>query len=203
MPLKNSARKTIQGTGFTITSRFNFQIVNARPNFSKQVRLTKRRIWIIGGNKMNITSNDELVEIIGEGLLWDIVGNYAETHLEFLKEALRPLGYIDYEDVDKITFAEVRESDEFIINDFSAQEGILTMEYEMPAGILAKNDDGSVCFHVTTWCTGQVEIPDIDSYNWNSIEFDSLNRLQILAYSHLVKAIRLSYEDTEADDLNA
>ena len=56
---------------------------------------------------------------------------------------------------------------------------------------------------MTTWCTGQVEIPDIDSYNWNSIEFDSLNRLQILAYSHLVKAIRLSYEDTEADDLNA
>ena len=152
---------------------------------------------------MKIDSNDELVEIIGEGLLWDIVGNYAETHLEFLKEALRPLGYIDYEDVDKITFAEVRESDEFIINDFSAQEGILTVEYEMPAGILAENDDGSVCFHVTTWCTGQVEIPDIDSYNWNRIEFDSLNRPQILAYSHLVKAIRLSYEDTEADDLNA
>ena len=67
---------------------------------------------------MKIDSNDELVEIIGEGLLWDIVGNYAETHLEFLKEALRPLGYIDYEDIDKITFAEVRESDEFIINDF-------------------------------------------------------------------------------------
>ena len=95
---------------------------------------------------MKIKSNDELVKIIGEGLLWDIVGNYAETHLELLKEALRPLGYIDYEDIDKITFAEVRESDEFIINDFSAQEGILTVEYEMPAGILAENDDGSVCF---------------------------------------------------------
>lgn len=152
---------------------------------------------------MKIDSNDELVEIIGEGLLWDIVGNYAETHLELLKEALRPLGYIDYEDVDKITFAEVRESDEFIVNEFSAKEGILTVEYEMPAGILAKNDDGSVCFHVTTWCTGEVEIPDINSYNWNDIEFDSLNRLQILAYSNLVKTIRLSYEDTEADDLNA
>ena len=152
---------------------------------------------------MKIDSNDELVEIIGEALLWDIVGNYTETHLELLKEALRPLGYIDHEDIDKITFAEVRESDEFIINDFSAQAGILTVEYEMPAGILAKNGDGSVCFHVTTWCTGQVEIPDIDSYNWNEIEFDSLNRPQILAYSHLVKVIRLSYEDTEADDLNA
>ena len=152
---------------------------------------------------MSINSNDKLVEIIGEGFLWDIVGNYAETHLELLKEALRPLGYINYEDVDKITFVEVRESDEFIVNEFRAKEGILTVEYEMPAGILAKNDDGSVCFHVTTWCTGEVEIPDIDSYNWNDIEFDSLNRPQILGYSHLVKTIRLSYEDTEADDLNA
>ena len=152
---------------------------------------------------MKIDSNDELVEIVGEGLLWDIVGNYAETHLELLQEALRPLGYIDYEDVDKITFAEIRESDEFIVNDFGAQEGILTVEYEMPAKILAKNDDGSVCIHVTTWCTGQVEIPDIDSYNWNTIEFDSLNRLQILDYSHLVKVICLSYEGMEADDLNA
>ena len=152
---------------------------------------------------MSINSNDKLVEIIGEGFLWDIVGNYAETHLELLKETLRPLGYINYEDVEKITFAEVRESDEFIVNEFRAKEGILTVEYEMPAGILAKNDDGSVCFHVTTWCTGEVEIPDIDSYNWNDIEFDSLNRPQILGYSHLVKTIRLSYEDTEADDLNA
>ena len=152
---------------------------------------------------MKIKSNDELVKIIGEGLLWDIVGNYAETHLELLKEALRPLDYIDYEDIDKITFAEVRESDEFIVNEFSAKEGILTVKYEMPAGILAENDDVSVCFHVTTWCIGEVEIPDIDSYNWNGIEFDSLNRPQILDYSHLVKTIRLSYEDTEADDLNA
>ncbi len=152
---------------------------------------------------MSINSNDKLIEIIGEGLLWDIVGNYVEIHLELLKEALRPLGYIDYEDVDKITFAEVRESDEFIVNEFCAKDGILTVEYEMPAGILAKNDDSSVCFHVTTWCTGEVEIPDINSYNWNSIEFDSLNRPQILAYRNLVKTIRLSYEDTEADDLNA
>lgn len=155
------------------------------------------------GIKMNINSNDELIDIIGEGLLWDIVGNYAETHLEILKEALRPLGYIEYEDIDKITFAEVRESDEFIVSNFSTKEGVLTIEYEMPAGILAKNNDSSVCFHVTTWCTGQVEIPDIDSYNWNEVEFDKLGRLEILSYSHLVKMIRLFYEDTEVDDLNA
>ena len=152
---------------------------------------------------MKINSNDELTEIIGEGFLWAIVGNYAETHLELLKEALRPLADIDYKDLDKITVVKVLETEEFIVNEYSTHEGILKVKYEMPAVILAKNDDGSVCFYVTTLCTGEVEIPDIDSYHWNGIEFDSLNRLQILAYSHLVKKIRLSYEDTEADDLNA
>ena len=50
---------------------------------------------------MAINSNDQLVEMIGTTLLWEVVGDYAETHLELLKEALRPLGYIDYEDVKK------------------------------------------------------------------------------------------------------
>ena len=37
---------------------------------------------------MEINNNDELIEIIGEEFLWEIVGNYVETHLELLKEAM-------------------------------------------------------------------------------------------------------------------
>lgn len=149
---------------------------------------------------MKSDSNDEQVKKIGEGLLWAVVGNYAETHLELLKEALRPVDNMDSEAIDKITVLKVRETDEFIVNEFSAQDGILTVKYEMPAVILAKSDDDSVCFYVTTLCTGEAEIPDMDSYNWNGIEFDSLNRTQILEYSHLVKKIILSYEDIKVDD---
>ena len=160
---------------------------------------------------MEINNNDELIEIIGEEFLWEIVGNYVETHLELLKEAMRPLGYIDYNDVQKITFAEVRESDEFIVNGFNAKDGILTVNYEMPAGILTENDDGSVCFHVTTWCSGTIDIPDINSFDWNSIDFDNANsRGYLLPYHNvlkkitgLVKRITLCYEEIEADDLNA
>ena len=152
---------------------------------------------------MAINSNDQLVEMIGTTLLWEVVGDYVETHLELLKEALRPLGYIDYEAVKKITSAEILDSDEFIVRAFRANEGILTVEYEMPAIIIAYNDDRSISFRVTTLCTGEVEIPDVHSYNWNDIKFSSLNRLQILAYSNLVKAIRLTYRDIEADDENA
>lgn len=120
--------------------------------------------------------------------------------MELLKEALRPVDNVDSEDIEKITIVKVRETDEFIVNELSAQEGILTVKYEMPAVIFAKSDDDSVCFYVTTLCTGEAEIPDMDSYNWNGIEFDSLNRTQILEYSHLIKKISLSYEDIKVDD---
>ena len=76
---------------------------------------------------MEINNNDELIEIIGEEFLWEIVGNYVETHLELLKEAMRPLGYIDCNDVEKIRFAEVRESDEFIVNGFNDKDSILKL----------------------------------------------------------------------------
>lgn len=152
---------------------------------------------------MEINSNEKLIEVVGETFLWDIVGEYIANDIEHLKEALRTLGYINHDDVEKITFAENRDSDEFTITNFSRKDGILTVEYEMPAGIIAKNDDKSVCFYVTTYCTGTIEIPDVDTYDWSSIDFKDIDRPMILSYSHLAKIIRLSYEDIEADVLNA
>lgn len=152
---------------------------------------------------MKIKSNEELIEIIGEALLWDIAGEYVATDIEHLKEALLTLGYVEHNDIEQITSANHRDSDEFIISEFSEKDGVLIVEFEMPSGIIAKSDDGEVCFYVTTNCTGTIEIPDIDSYNWSSIDFTDLSRPEILSYSHLVKMICLSYEDIEADDLRA
>lgn len=152
---------------------------------------------------MKIKSNEELIEIVGEALLWDIAGEYITTDIEHLKEALLTLGYIEHNDVEKITSANHRDSDEFIINEFSEKDGVLIVKFEMPSGIIAKSDNEEVCFRVTTNCTGMIEIPDIDSYNWSSIDFTDLSRPEILSYSHLVKMIRLSYEDIEADNINA
>lgn len=160
----------------------------------------ENRGWIVREINMKINSNNELIEIMKEGLLWVVVGNYAETHSELLKEALRSVDNMQFEDVDKITVVKVLETEEFIVKEYSTQKGILTLKYEMPAVILAKNDDDSICNHVATLCTGEVEIFDIDSYNWNGIEFDRLNRTQMLEYSHLVKKISLSYEDIKVGD---
>ncbi len=153
---------------------------------------------------MKYTSNEQLLDVIGEGFLWNIVSNYAETHPELLKEAMLAwCGYIDETEIAQITFIEVRESDEFIVNGFTAKEGILTVSYEMPAGILARNDDGSVCYHVTTWCSGEAQVPDHASFDWGALDFEKMNRYQILSHGNLAKVVRFVYEETEADNLNA
>ncbi|MBQ8968010.1 hypothetical protein [Ruminococcus sp.] len=152
---------------------------------------------------MKINSNEELLEVIGEGFLWNIVSEYIAHDIEHIKEALRQLGYIDQADVDKLTFAEDRDSDEFNIISFSENGHTLTAEYEMPTGILTCNEDKSVCFHMTACCTGTIEVPDYSSYDWGALDFENMNRPQILSYSHLAKLKSLSYEYVEADDLNA
>ncbi len=152
---------------------------------------------------MEINSNEELVEIIGEAFLWDIIGEYISTDVKNIKEILSRIGYVELDDVEKITYAKIQESDEFVITKFSAKGGVLIVGFEMPAIIIAESDSGDVCFRITTTCTGTVEIPDIDSYDWHSMEFWNMNRLDILSYSDLANIIAVFYEDTEADDLTA
>ena len=152
---------------------------------------------------MEINRNEELVEMIGEAFLWEIISEYICTDVKKMKEELSRIGYIELEDVEKIISAEVLESDEFVITKFSTKGGILTVGFEMPAIIIAESDNGDVCFRVTTTCTGTVEIPDVDSYDWRSMDFEKMNRYDILSHSNLAKIIAIFYEDTEVDDLTA
>ena len=70
---------------------------------------------------------------------------------------------------------------------------------------------GMVYYTAYTWCSGTIDIPDIDSFDWNSIDFDNANsRGYLLPYNNAlkkitdrVKRITLCYEEIEADDLNA
>ncbi len=145
--------------------------------------------------------NNELAEIIGEAFLWDIVSEYIGKDFENIKEELRHLIYTEKTTVEKIARAEVHESDEFIVTDFEEQNGHLTLNFEMPAIINAIGENNEYLFRVTTYCTGTVRIPDAESYDWDSLDFDNMNRLDILTHSDLAEILTLHYKDTEADDL--
>ena len=154
---------------------------------------------------MDIQSNEVLLDVIGEDFLWEIIGDYIEHDLAHIKDALRNLGYIDQAAVDTIAWAEVQDSEYFDVSGFHAENGTLRISFEMPALINTKNAAGDWLFRITTFITGTVEVPDIDSFDWNSMDLSDMNRLDILAHKDLAKNIHVVYEeqDTEADDLRA
>lgn len=55
-----------------------------------------------GGAAMKISSNEELMEVIGEAFLWDMIGDYVEHDFTHIKEALHKIGYIKQEMVEQI-----------------------------------------------------------------------------------------------------
>lgn len=152
---------------------------------------------------MNINSNEELAATIGEPFLWEIVGTYVENDLQHIKEELGMLGRIEPKTVERIASAEVQTSDEFIITGFCAKDGVLTVSFEMPAIIQTWSDSMEALLSITTFCTGTVEIPDVDAYDWNVLDFENMRKQELLSHSDLVKNIAVAYEDTEADDLTA
>ena len=152
---------------------------------------------------MKISSNEELLEVIGEAFLWDVISDHVEHDLTHIKEALHKIGYIDQEMVEQIAWAEIQESDEFNVIAFHEYNGMLRVSFEMPALINTQNSSGDWLFRITTFCTGTVEIPDVGSFDWNSLDLDDMDRPTILSHKDLAKNISVVYEeqDTEADDL--
>ena len=150
---------------------------------------------------MDISNNEELVEIVSETLLWEIVSEHVTTDVERLKEELRKIGNRDQNKVERLTSAEVLQSDEFIITGYEERGSKLVVGFDMPAIVITWSDDKKVGFRVTTSCIGTVEIPDISSYDWSALDFEDMDRLTLLSYSHLTDKLNYSYEYTEADTI--
>lgn len=145
--------------------------------------------------------NDEFVEKLGIYFLWNIVNDYVCKDIEGIKDALiKNVGYIDIEDINKLSSAEIQDSDEFIVNEYGNDAGTLTLKYEMPAIIIVKSDSKEVCLRVTTSCEGMIEIPDVDKYDWDSLNFEKMSLPEILEYSYIAKVTSVSYQYIEADE---
>ena len=63
------------------------------------------------------------------------------------------------------------------------RKDVCTIKYEMPAII-----------RVTTSCEGVIEIPDVDRYNCDSLNFEKMSLPEILEYSYIAKVASVSYK---------
>lgn len=91
----------------------------------------------------------------------------------------------------------------FIITEYANDAGTLTTKFEMPAIIIAEDDNEKVCLRITTSCEGVIEIPKVETYDWDILNFEDMLLPKILEYAYMTNVISISYEYIEADDLNA
>lgn len=65
---------------------------------------------------MAVIINDEFVEQLGVDFLWNIISDYVSKDIETIKDTLiKNVGYVDIEEINKLTSAEVQESDMVLV----------------------------------------------------------------------------------------
>ena len=159
---------------------------------------------IEGRCRRTMIINDDFVEKLGADFLWNIVSDYVCKDIKGIKNALiKNVGYVDREDINKLSSVEIQESDEFIVNEYVNVAGTLTLKYEMPVIIIAESENKEVCLRITTSCEGVIEIPNVDMHDWSSLNFEKMRLPEILEYSYMTNVVSISYEYIEVDDLNA
>lgn len=145
--------------------------------------------------------NEQLIELLSETLLFEVIAAKVEE-VDQLPVMLQNIGYIEeLENVlSKITFCEAFESDLDIIHFNQEGESIL-ITYQLTFLLSAWHHNQQL-LRITASATGTCQIPGIESYDWKSVDFEGMNKKELLANRGLVNIVELDYSDVEADGVN-
>lgn len=139
------------------------------------------------------------IEEIAETLLWENVSKSVEKISE-LKAMLEGIGYMDKELAEKIDECEVLETEEFCIINVREQAEHIQVEFEMPF-ILYCWQNKAHMLRVTACVSGICEIPDDEHFDYDTVDFSSMNRKELLSYGNMVRIFDVEYSDVEAEQI--
>jgi hypothetical protein len=89
-----------------------------------------------------------------------------------------------------------------MINHIKDGESLL-VSFEMPLILSTWNQEQQL-LRITATATGACRIPDIGTYDWENVDFDGMNKQELLGMSKdLVEIVELHYTDVEADEMEA
>lgn len=67
--------------------------------------------------------------------------------------------------------------------------------------ILSVRSEKSSLLRIQAIAKGKCSILNIEQHHWENIDFDFMNKKEILQYKKLVNMIKLYYSDIECDDM--
>ncbi len=144
----------------------------------------------------------QLIDTLSTTLLWEVVSANIEK-IDQLPIMLRDIGYV--EDIDnviaQITECEVFNSEPLEIISFDKNEESILITFEMQF-VLSAWSGRKQLLRITAAATGKCRIPDIGKYDWESIDFEDLDKKELLSYEGLVDILELNYPSSECDDVS-
>lgn len=143
----------------------------------------------------------ELIESISETFLTEVVSAYVEQS-RFLPEMLADIGYLDNKDemIKRVDGMEILDSEPLEIFYNIAENGKITFGFEMPFVLVAKSGREQL-LRITAIAAGKCSIPDESAFNWSALDWDDMNKQELLAHKDLAEFLLLNFEDAECDDL--
>ena len=146
---------------------------------------------------------EELIESLRESLLLQVVRSHIEQ-LNQLPIMLKKIEYLENkaEIISSITRCEILTSDKFKIRKTDIEGSKIVIHYEMPSITLAAWNDKTQLLRVVVTMKGLLAIPDIDQYNWHSIDFSEMSKEELLENKSLVYILETFYENVECDDVS-
>ncbi|MHC5217769.1 hypothetical protein ACYSNR_14000 [Enterococcus sp. LJL128] len=141
-----------------------------------------------------------LIELLSETLLWETVSLHAEE-LERVKPLLKTLEYVDQKKAAAVNRSEVFHTDSFEVKSWGVEGTKLIMDFEMPF-VLSLWQEEECLFRLSASAAGSCMIPDVGSWDWSKLDWESLDKLEMLKHAHLVDITGMRYTNVECDDIS-
>lgn len=147
-------------------------------------------------------NREQLEEVLSETLLWEVISENVEN-VNQLPIMLQDINYLENKNsvIAIIDECEVLISDSFdIIKSETHGENIL-ISFEMPF-VMSAWSTTKQHLRITATATGKCMIPSIEIYDWDSIDFESMRKEELLENQNLVDILELNYAWVECDDVS-
>ena len=153
------------------------------------------------GVKKMIDEKKQLLDRLSQTLLCESICEDIEK-IDQLPIMLKQIDYVeDKSDVIKSAVeCEIFHADSLRIICSQEDRNQIYIFFEMPF-ILSVWSEESSLLRIQAIAKGRCSIPNIEQYHWENIDFDFMNKKEILQYKKLVNMIKLYYSDIECDDM--
>lgn len=145
---------------------------------------------------------EEFVNVLAESLIWEVIGAYVEQ-CDQLPIMLQDINYLEDKDdfIRRANFCEITVADEFNVMRYSVDKDKILIEFDF-SFVMSVFSEENALLRVTACAEGSCKVADINAFDWSQMDFEDMDKQELLSYKDLVESIELHYVQVECDDVS-